>query len=335
MDESLISVIVPIYKVEPYIRRCVESVLGQTHRHIEVILVDDGSPDNCGAICDEYARNDDRIFVIHKKNGGLSSARNAALDIASGEYLMFVDGDDWVEPEFCATALKHALDNKAQVVSFGFNRLFVGKDGTLKGKKRETTPPRSCIMDASEAVRHLILTDYPMYNYVWNKLFNRSFWGNVRFPDGKLFEDQAVTYQIVMKAGWVYVSDAVLYNYVQRPENITNAMSDCPRSIIDRFDIWKDWLPAIRYSCPENECFQIVRMASLAVSAFVFIPPKGEYREALDEMKAFLDTHRDSVLHGSPNRWIAIKLWLYYHCPSMLLLWKHVRTAFHLLSKNY
>ena len=103
---SLISVIVPIYKVEKYLRKCVESILSQTHTNLEIILVDDGSPDNCGAICDEYAKQDARIKVIHKPNGGLSDARNAGLDIMTGEYVAFVDSDDWIGPRMYETLLQ-------------------------------------------------------------------------------------------------------------------------------------------------------------------------------------------------------------------------------------
>ena len=99
MPEAKISVIVPVYKVEPYLRKCLDSIVGQTHRNLEIILVDDGSPDNCGAICDEYAARDERIKVIHKENGGVASARNAGLAVASGDYIGWVDSDDWIETD--------------------------------------------------------------------------------------------------------------------------------------------------------------------------------------------------------------------------------------------
>lgn len=109
LESPLISVIVPVYKVEEYLARCVDSILGQTYRNLEILLVDDGSPDRCGEICEEYAARDTRIRVIHKENGGLSSARNAAIDVAQGEYLGFVDSDDWIEPETYEALLEMAL----------------------------------------------------------------------------------------------------------------------------------------------------------------------------------------------------------------------------------
>ena len=103
--KTLISVIVPVYKVEQYLPQCVESILNQTYRNLELILVDDGSPDGCGKICDAYAEKDSRVRVIHKKNGGLSDARNAGLNAASGDYLSFIDGDDWIEPDTYAASM--------------------------------------------------------------------------------------------------------------------------------------------------------------------------------------------------------------------------------------
>ena len=134
MSEKQISVIVPVYKVEPYLKKCVESIIGQTYQRIEVILVDDGSPDNCGAICDEYARVDSRIIVIHTENEGVYMAEKKALDIATGDYLMFVGADDWVEPDFCETALKLALENNVQMVAFMYNNVFEGRDHTITEK---------------------------------------------------------------------------------------------------------------------------------------------------------------------------------------------------------
>ena len=115
----LISVIVPVYKVEEYLARCVDSILGQTYRNLEILLVDDGSPDRCGVMCDEYASRDSRIRVIHKENGGLSSARNAAIDAARGEYIGFVDSDDWIEPETYEALLDMALAEKVKLVCAG------------------------------------------------------------------------------------------------------------------------------------------------------------------------------------------------------------------------
>ena len=115
MSQPLVSIIVPIYKVEPYLRRCLDSIVNQSYTNLEIILVDDGSPDNCPQICDEYASKDNRIKVIHKKNGGLSDARNAGLDICKGEYISFVDSDDWVDEKYIETLLDLAIKENVDI----------------------------------------------------------------------------------------------------------------------------------------------------------------------------------------------------------------------------
>ena len=114
----LISIIIPVYKVEPYLRNCLDSIVNQTNRNLEIILVDDGSPDKSGDICDAYAAADERIIVIHQNNQGVSAARNAGLDIAKGDYILFVDSDDWIEQETCEAVLDLALKNNADLVCF-------------------------------------------------------------------------------------------------------------------------------------------------------------------------------------------------------------------------
>lgn len=331
MSETLITIIVPIYKVEPYIRKCVESIIAQTHKRIEVFLVDDGTPDNCGAICDEYARIDNRITVIHKKNGGVSSARNVALDAATGEYLMYVDGDDWVEPDFCETALRIALENDAQVVSFAYNMVYADSNGTITGKKNKRVPSKTGFMEASEAVRHLILRDFVIYNFVWNKLFRRSIWDNVRFPEGRAWEDQAVTYMIIIKAGRVFVSDAVLYNYAQHHESIMGSMMNNPQTIIDRFTIWNERLSRIRQYSPENERFQLMQVTDSAITGFMYIRPDSEYSYILNEMGNFLSTNRNCLLHCDGKLKAKIKLWIYYYCRPLLFMIRYGREAKKLL----
>ena len=121
MKQPLVSVIVPIYKVEPYLRRCLDSIVKQTYTNLEIILVDDGSPDGCPQICDEYAARDKRIVVIHKDNGGLSDARNAGLDICKGEYISFIDSDDWVANIYIEAMLKATITNNAEIFNEGYS----------------------------------------------------------------------------------------------------------------------------------------------------------------------------------------------------------------------
>ena len=333
MYGTLISIIVPVYKVEPYIRKCVESIIDQTHREIEVFLVDDGSPDNCGAICDEYAKADDRITVIHKENGGQSTARNMALDLVKGEYIMFVDGDDWVEPDFCETALRTALENNVQMVLFGYNVVFTDKNGTMTSKQPKVFQ-KTGFMDASEGVRHMILRDTVIGNYVMNKLYQRSLFEGIKFPEGRLWEDHAIVCRAMLKAGRLYVSNAVLYIYLQRPDSSMGTTEFTPRMYADLFAVWKERLPVIKQYSPENEHYQIMEMGDVAVSGLVYIRPDSEYGYVLNEMKDFLTTHKDSLLHGNAKKTTKLKLRLYYYCRPLLPILKYTRTAKHLLMRE-
>lgn len=336
MIEPKITIIIPVYKVEPYIRKCVESIIGQTYRQIEVILVDDGSPDNCGAICDEYARADSRIIVIHTETEGVYIARNKALDVATGDYLMFVDSDDWVEPEFCETALRLALENNVQMVAFKFNLVFADRDGSIMDK-RPRAFHETGYMEASEAVRHLIFRD-SMGNYLWNKLYKRSLFDGVRFPEVRVLQDQAVVYLMMLRAGRIYVSDAVLYNYLQHPGSITDTTSYSLKMFASLFAIWQERLPILRQYCPENVHYQMMQLADLSLKGLIFIRPDSESKQLRNDMKGFLSANKANLLRGGGKRNTRVKLYLYYYCRpllySILYLKVKLRTLKRYFKKN-
>lgn len=324
MCESKITIIVPVYKVEPYIRRCVESLIGQTHQRIEVILVDDGSPDNCGAICDEFSKSDSRITVIHTENKGVYSARNKALDVATGDYLMFVDSDDWVEPDFCEKALKLALENNVQMVAFMYNDVFEGRDHSIT-EKRPVVLHETGYMEASEAVRHLILRDSPIASYLYNKIFKRSLFDGFRFPEGRVLQDQAVTYLMMLRAGRIYVSNAVLYNYLQHPGSITDTTYYSSKMFASLFAIWQERLPILRQYCPENVHHQIMQLADLSVSGLLYMRPDSDSVQIRNKMQEFLSANKADLLHRGGKRSTLVKLYLYYYCRPLLYIIKHVK----------
>ena len=215
-NTPLISVIIPIYKVEALLERCVDSVLAQTYRNLEIILVDDGSPDRCGQICDAYAQKDPRISVIHKENGGLSSARNAGLDIAQGEYIAFLDSDDWIEPEAYESML--ALAEKKGVKLICAGRYDVYGEEKILGlcPEREETV-------SGETFAGMIFRWDHCDSAAWDKLYHRSLWANVRYPLGKICEDVPVTYRLALAAGEVALCPKPFVNYYHRPGSITTA----------------------------------------------------------------------------------------------------------------
>lgn len=217
MDQNpLISVIVPVYNVEKLLPRCVDSILAQTYYNLEIILVDDGTKDRGGMICDEYAAKDSRIRVIHKENGGLSSARNAGMDIAQGEYIAFVDSDDWIEPKMYEHMLSLAQKYDVKLVCAG--RYDVSEK---TGQKTVGLCPKKeeCI-SAEELVGRIFLWD-GLDSSAWDKLYHRSILENFRYPVGKVCEDVPVTYQIVLEAGKAAMCDRPFYNYFHRAGSIT------------------------------------------------------------------------------------------------------------------
>ena len=213
MNRPLISVIVPIYKVESYLDRCVKSIVEQTYDHLEIILVDDGSPDNCPVLCDAWAERDRRIKVIHKKNGGLSDARNAGLAAASGGLICFIDSDDWIEPEFLS-ALYYAMEQTGAEIAECATQYVAENGAVIKTRKAAPEP-----LDRTEALRRLVLED-GVYQTVWNKLYRREVIQGIPFAVGKYNEDEFWTYQVFDRIHKLATVETPLYNYLQRGTSI-------------------------------------------------------------------------------------------------------------------
>ena len=212
-----VSVIVPVYKVERYLAACLDSLMAQSMEDIEILLIDDGSPDACGRICDEYAAKDARFHAFHTENHGLSAARNYGIERASGEYLMFVDSDDWVSPEFCAAAYDEAVEHTADLVMFRFQ--------PMKGRRKARTKrikDEPGFKTQEEAI-DLILDSNG--NYAWNKLYKRVLFESVRYPEGRVYEDVATTYKLIYQAERIWYTDRVLYYYRLREGSITHDKS--------------------------------------------------------------------------------------------------------------
>ena len=212
----LISVIVPVYNVEAYLNRCVDSILAQTYRNLEIILVDDGTRDNSDKICDEYARKDSRVRVIHKENGGLSSARKAGLDIAAGEYIGFVDSDDWIEPDGYAHMLRCLQKYDVKMACAGRYDVY----SATGERKVGLCPKQEEVISGEEMARRIFLWD-GCDSAAWDKLYHRSLLEEIRYPVGKICEDVPTTYRIALKAGRVVMCDKPFYNYYHRPGSIT------------------------------------------------------------------------------------------------------------------
>lgn len=234
-----VSIIVPVFNVEKYIERCVKSLENQSYKNLEIILVDDESPDRCPQMCDEYAKKDERIKVLHKKNGGLSDARNAGLDVATGKYIAFVDSDDWVEKNFIETLYKNAKKENADISIIGCT--LVWDDGR---KKQLSNDDEYYLFDRETAIREL-LKQKKFYCMTCQKMYKREIFDTVRFPVGKLYEDVAISLPTFLQAEKIVVCGRSGYNYYQRSDSIVNSkfdsrklyFLDCCKDIISYSDL--------------------------------------------------------------------------------------------------
>jgi glycosyltransferase involved in cell wall biosynthesis len=212
--EPLISIIVPIFKVEPYLKRCVDSIRNQTYRNLEIILVDDGSPDNCGAICDDYSGIDSRIQVIHKPNGGLSDARNAGLDIAKGDYIGFVDSDDFIHPMMFKDLYELLEKNDADIAQCSFIR--VSGDEMIKPSESHNLK----VISNMEALEYIYTPYCVDYIVAWDKLYKKDLFKELRFPKSKIHEDEFTTYKLFYRSKKIVTTDKKYYYYFQSPNSI-------------------------------------------------------------------------------------------------------------------
>lgn len=247
-DSLLISVIVPVYKSEKYLKRCVDSILNQTYQNLEIILVDDGSPDNCPQICDKYAEKDSRIRVIHKPNGGLSDARNKGLDIANGNYIAFVDSDDYIATEMYAMMIEAMHGEDVDIV-------MCARYDEYPDKTIETYfLPQTRVFTHHEAM-NLILTD-TIGSQSWDKLYKRDVYKDLRFPIGRIYEDIGTTYLAFERCQKFMYIHQPLYYYQMNYNGIS--FSERPNKIFDTFLSFYERLNFAEEKYPEiiDECLK-------------------------------------------------------------------------------
>ncbi|MBC2456336.1 glycosyltransferase family 2 protein [Clostridium beijerinckii] len=230
--KDLISVIVPVYNVEKYLPQCIDSILNQTEKNLEIILVDDGSLDNSGKICDEFSKRDDRIIVIHKKNNGLSSARNAGLEIARGNYIGFVDSDDWLDKTMYEVLLKLLKENNSDISCCDFFKTANSND-SIPHIDNEIINSYNNI----ESLNNFYNGLYTQTVVAWNKLYKRELFKDISYPVGKIHEDEGTTYKLYYKANKITYTNRPLYYYRITPNSITTSKFNKKRlDIIDVYD---------------------------------------------------------------------------------------------------
>lgn len=302
---GLASVIVPIYKVEKYLRRCIDSILNQTYKNIEVILVDDGSPDKCGEICDEYEKIDSRVRVIHKENGGLSEARNFGLLHAVGEYVFFVDSDDWIDRDYCSSAILDLVKENVDVVIFGYNK--IDEDGNLVDVATTLQPK---IISTEDALRGLV--DGTIANYAWNKIYKRRLFSEIEYPVGRLWEDVGTTYRVFDKCESLYLSNRVTYNYLVRKNGITGVHSS--KADIDIYEQRKEQYNFFQEKYPEIAVQALSALVDSAIQALIHIPYEKQYDSLIADIENFLLCNKSQIVKANSGN---IKVALFYKAPGM------------------
>lgn len=300
---ELISVIVPIYKVEPYLRKCVESICNQTYRNLEIILVDDGSPDNCGAICDEYAQKDSRIRVIHKPNGGLSDARNVGMESMTGDYVAFVDSDDWIEPNMYESLLKLLHQYDADM-AFGGVADDLDRDGVVTTIKTSDYGEAPFSEDKVSAMRRYFLGSWA----AWDKLYKTKLFDGIRYPVGEINEDEAIVLHLLDRCKRVCYTSEVFYHYMKRE----NGQSITGSSFSTKKLAWKDHCAAnlafIQTNYPQLELEAAARYrGSLLWSLTEMALSNQDFSEEISQLRLELRANK-TLLKTAPFQYPQDKL---------------------------
>lgn len=226
---DLISIIVPIYNVEQYLNQCLQSVCSQSYDNLEIILVDDGSSDRSPELCDEWAEKDSRIHVIHKQNGGLSDARNTGISCAKGEYIAFVDSDDWIEKDMYQKLWSELQQNNAQIAACKIVKVFEATSEEQKIYSKQK------VFTSKEALQTL-LKGQDFCAVAWNKLYRRDVIGDIRFPVGRLHEDEFFTYRVIANASRLVLVPEAKYYYRQRAGSIMDKWTIKHLDALDAFN---------------------------------------------------------------------------------------------------
>lgn len=304
----LISVIVPVYKVEKYIHKCVDSILAQTFTDFELFLVDDGSPDNCGEICDEYAKKDDRIIVIHKENGGLSDARNVAIDRAKGDYLTFIDSDDYVSENHIETLYNALIKTDADISISNITNFSEGEFNY--GFYKPTTE-----INVLEGIEDVFSTVYRPNACA--KLYKKSIFDDIRYPVGRLYEDVFVYHEVLAKVNRIAFTGVNSYFYYYRNDSIMHQEYKLQfTDIIDAVELRIKKLEelGLKKLADDNREFIYSRVGA----AFAFLDSTvSENKKRLIEIKVIYDNEYPKLMKTTDNPKQKFRYWLLKHSPNM------------------
>lgn len=318
----LISIIVPVYNVKNYIEKCLDSICGQTYRNLEVIVVDDGSTDGSGALCDAYARKDNRIRVVHRENGGLSAARNEGLDMATGEYIGFVDSDDWIDPDMYQFLYDLLVTHDADVSVCSH---YVESPRKIKIKYASDQ-----VLDLSmpDAIR-LLVEDNIIRNYAWDKLYKRSLFDDgLRFPQNRWFEDLAIMYRVFYRTRKVVMKGHPKYHYMIRTDSITGSKYNPEKEYHMFRAVYEQNIFIQEKGIWEKTPIFVIRRGVHLIDHIMLVPPSTVTEEIIKDV---LDKmHRyDGVASRQLGIGYAIKRWaMYRNLAAYRSVYRFVRSIF-------
>jgi glycosyltransferase involved in cell wall biosynthesis len=325
----MISVIIPVYNVEPYLRKCLDSVLNQSYRDLEILIVDDGSTDGSGKVCDEY-RNDERVRVFHTENRGLSAARNYALDRSHGDYIAFIDSDDWFEVTALQTFLTNAQETGADIVACQFYQEYVDKTVRPSGFDTE-------FVAKGDEVLKVMVIDHKLTEDVWNKFYRASLFEGIRYPEGLIFEDKATTYKLLQKSQVLAYTPTPLIHYRNREGSLSNVHS--MKSLVDYWTVYRerfDTLSPISDQYYRTALSEAVGAISRMWRWYAGCSKEGhrEAEKTLEEMQRFLEEHRREVIHGPYSGHVKATCWYARNNPLVFKLLYSMNTLYRNRNRN-
>lgn len=317
----LISIIVPVYNVKDYLEKCLKSICGQTYQNLEIIVVDDGSTDGSGELCDVFAQSDSRIKVVHQSNGGVSAARNKAISVAQGEYLGFVDSDDWIDNDMYEFLYQLMIQNEADVA---ISSLYIEKESKTVVKYASEN---LWVYNRDEAIRALV-EDKHVRNYLCDKLFKRYLFEGISFPLNRIFEDLAVSYQLFYKTKKVVMQDTPKYHYLMRAgsamqskynplkeHNLFQAVYEQVNFVLDK-GIW------------DKAGIYVVRRGVHLVDHTLMLAPSTSTDNVVKDVLAKMHEF-DQVKNSQLGISYALKRYCIYHCmPVYRTVYRMIRTVF-------
>ena len=304
--KNKISIIIPVYKVEKYLDSCVESVVNQTYENLEIILVDDGSPDNCPKMCDDWAKKDKRIKVIHKENGGLSDARNAGIDVAPGDYLMFLDSDDSIHTQTCEILLYNIENENADVSACSFQDVY--EIDVIEEKKYKLEEIKSKVFKKDDVFDLIFNDNVKTDTMACAKMYKKGIFNELRFDVGKIHEDEFIVHKILNKCEVFVYTDLPLYNYFKRADSITGGFSEKRLMILEalenRISFIEEYRPKFRKK---------------AIYQYLDVCFKIYYKAKMSNINnSTCESIKEKMFNYYKQGYKSFKLIMFFRCPKLL-----------------